>query len=557
MKIKKKIIALLGITMVAGLCACKSNMDSGQEMGTDEQKKQFSWISDEHYGYIMSYSLKGNSSVADSLYLAYSNDGKTFTALNHGGSVYYTTAGEEHLDVPSVFRKDDGTFGIVAADNSTNQNVIIINSKDLITFDSEKVVKVAKYGNVGMPQCVYNDGKYTVLWTIGAAKFGASSDNLVTFEAAEKTDIEEVSFEGVTAPDNAQIGGIVGVTQEEYDNIVKAYSYEYVNYSDEKEYANPLIEQRADPYITFAEDGYYYFTASYPMYGDNDSKGYSKVVLRRAKTIEELSTAEEITIWDESKSDSVHRFIWAPEIHYIGGKWYVYFAGATDSKNLYSVVPQVLVCDSADPYTGTWTYKGRFQASEGDSFSFNGFSLDMTYFENAGKSYVIWAQKSPDSNLYMAEVDKNEPYKLTSKPITLSVPEYIWEKQVYNVDEGPSVLIANEKVYVTFSASGTGSEYCMGLLYADVNSNLMDKSSWTKVSTPLLTTEDLDGESGPGHNSFTVDENGNPILVYHARPASHDEGKCGSYNANSLVDPCRHARIKYVHFTNDGMMVLR
>ena len=30
-------------------------------------------------------------------------------------------------------------------------------------------------------------------------------------------------------------------------------------------YQNPFIEERADPYITKGPDGFYYFTASYPM----------------------------------------------------------------------------------------------------------------------------------------------------------------------------------------------------------------------------------------------------------------------------------------------------
>ena len=39
-------------------------------------------------------------------------------------------------------------------------------------------------------------------------------------------------------------------------------------------------------------------------------------------------------------------------------------------------------------------------------------------------------------------------------------------------------------------------------VYADVNSDLMDINSWTKLDRPLLTSEDLVDEYGPGHNSF-------------------------------------------------------
>ena len=81
-------------------------------------------------------------------------------------------------------------------------------------------------------------------------------------------------------------------------------------------------------------------------------------------------------------------------------------------------------------------------------------------------------------------------------------------------------------------------------------------NSCTIVSYPVLQTEVLECQSGPGHNSFTIDDNGNTVIVYHARPASHLEGKCGSICDDSLYDPCRHARIKRVYFAKDGAPII-
>jgi len=337
----------------------------------------------------------------------------------------------------------------------------------------------------------------------------------------------------------------------EYDLVEQADK----NYS-ESEYANPLIEERADPYIIKGNDGYYYFTASYPRRGGNDKEGYDRVILRRATTLEGLSDAEEICIWDESEEDSVFSYIWAPELHYIGGKWYVYFAGSASRDNVFDVRCQVLVCDSDDPYTGNWSYKGMFEATEGDNSSFRWFSLDMTYFENNGKHYVIWAQKDGDSNLYMATINSDEPWKITSKPMLLSKPEYYWEKVRFYVCEGPSVLKHDGKVFVCYSAAGTGPEYCVGLLTADADADLMDISSWTKSDKPLLTSEDLYQEYGPGHNSFTVDENGDYVFVYHARSQECFDGECGFAGQDPLVDPCRHARLRKVLWAEDGTPIL-
>lgn len=318
-------------------------------------------------------------------------------------------------------------------------------------------------------------------------------------------------------------------------------------------YANPFINERADPYIVDGEDGYYYFTASYPAYGSVD-KGYDRIILRRSNTVGGLASAEEKTIWKAHSSGILSKHIWAPEMHKIGGAWYMFFAaGASD--NIWAIRPYVLKCDG-DPYNGNWTECGQMQASSGDTESFRSFSLDMTYFENNGRHYVIWAEIKGDSSLFMAEIDPSEPWKLISKPIMLTKPEYSWELVNNRVNEGAAVLKTDKKVYVFFSASGTGSEYCVGRMEADINSDLMNINSWKKLNSPVLQTADLSGQSGPGHNSFVRDEKGNLLIVYHARPSSHSEQKCGTYNKDPLYDPCRHTRIKRVAFDGNGDPVI-
>ena len=96
----------------------------------------------------------------------------------------------------------------------------------------------------------------------------------------------------------------------------------------------------------------------------------------------------------------------------------------------------------------------------------------------------------------------------------------------------------------------------MGMLWADADADLMNKDSWHKLPEPQLSTENLTDQSGPGHNSFVWDENGKLVIVYHARPFSHLEEKCGTWFDDPLYDPCRHARIKEVKIIN-GEPVLK
>src|SRR5213082_578422 len=90
------------------------------------------------------------------------------------------------------------------------------------------------------------------------------------------------------------------------------------------EIVNPLVMQRADPQVTLHTDGYYYFTATVPE--------YDRIELRRARSIGELSKAAPKAVWHKHPQGPMGAHIWAPEIHFINNKWYIYFT-AGDSKD--------------------------------------------------------------------------------------------------------------------------------------------------------------------------------------------------------------------------------
>ncbi len=317
-----------------------------------------------------------------------------------------------------------------------------------------------------------------------------------------------------------------------------------------------FIKDRADPYITQGSDGWYYFTASYPMYGSEDSEGYDRVILRRAKTIDALAVAEEKVIWDEKDSETAFRFIWAPEIHEINGKWYVLFAASGSANNVWDIDCHIIMCSGSDPYNDSWIDKGKFTACDGDGFSFRGFSLDMTYFECGGRHFVSWAQNGGNSNVYLATVNPDAPWQTTCPAMLLTKPEYAWEKVRIPVNEGPAAVIHGDRIFLAFSASATGPEYCIGLMYADKDSDLMNIENWKKLDKPVLTSDDLDGEYGPGHNSFVKDENGDWVFIYHSRDEACFKGECGYSHFDSLYDPCRSARKRRVLWDAQGLPVL-
>ena len=102
-------------------------------------------------------------------------------------------------------------------------------------------------------------------------------------------------------------------------------------------YPNPFIPQRADPYIVKGDDGFYYFTASYPAFYNADN-GYDRIILRRSETVSGLRNAVEHTVWKAHAEGNMAKHIWAPEIHLINGVWYIFFA-AGDSDNVWNIRP--------------------------------------------------------------------------------------------------------------------------------------------------------------------------------------------------------------------------
>ena len=306
----------------------------------------------------------------------------------------------------------------------------------------------------------------------------------------------------------------------------------------EIKYNEPWIVQRADPYIYKHIDGWYYFTASIPK--------YDGIILRRGKTLAELPDAQEIMIWKKHDEGIMSEHIWAPEIHHLDGKWYLYFS-AGEKEHIWDIRPYVLECSDEDPLTGTWVERGKIQSVKEDVFSFEGFSLDATILENKGRIYYIWSEKigvgKQISNLYIAEMET--PLKLKTVQVLLTTPDYDWERQGFWVNEGPAVIKNSGRIYLTYSASETGIVYCMGMLSVDENADLLDPLSWKKERYPVLKSCEDKGIYGPGHNSFTVDENGDPIMVYHARTEKVIEG-------NPLYNPNRHAMLMKVNFGDDG-----
>lgn len=311
------------------------------------------------------------------------------------------------------------------------------------------------------------------------------------------------------------------------------------------DYLSPLVTLRADPYLYKDENtGKYYFTGSYPT--------YDRIDLRSADTVNGIASAEPKEIW--RRDDPTITNVWAPELHYVMGQWVMYYAACEPNGNTFrSIKCRALRCKGNDPMTDEWENMGVIETVKGDNVSFIDMSLDMTPFEANGKWYCIWAQlydgSTWDSKLFIAEMET--PFKLKTKPILLSRPEYDWEKVREVVNEGPAVLKNAGKIYVSFSASATGYEYCIGLLEINEDADPMNINNWKKWDHPVFQTDEEHQIYGPGHNSFVKGDNGEWLCVLHFRNYKDIIGG----NGNSLFDHNRHAHVMKLKFDENGAPV--
>ena len=295
---------------------------------------------------------------------------------------------------------------------------------------------------------------------------------------------------------------------------------------------NPVVRQRADTAIYKHTDGYYYMTASVP--------DYKRVELRRATTLQGLSSAPTTNAFVAPPSGPLSGWIWAPDIQYYDGAWYMYFSASPNS----AVFDQRLYWirnTCANPMTCAWSAPQRFNTG------WESFQLDAASFVNRGVRYFVWAQDSPQTNynshMYIARM--NGATGITGPVTEIARPTFGWEMEgVAGVVEGPSPLIKNGRVYIAYSASATDSRYKLGLLSSWDTSDLLNPASWFKHPNPVFQT--ANGVYGPGHGSFTVaEDNTTDMLVYHARDYANP-------TPDALTDPNRHTRMQQLYWRENG-----
>jgi GH43 family beta-xylosidase len=267
--------------------------------------------------------------------------------------------------------------------------------------------------------------------------------------------------------------------------------------SREQTIKNPIAPEGHDPWV-IQKDGFYYYCYSH--------KG--SIWVSKNQKLQDAVQFDGKEIWKSEPNKPYSKEIWAPELHFIQEKWYVYFAaddGRNENHRMY-----VLESKTADA-TGEYLFRGKI----GDSS--DKWAIDGTVMQYKGKLYLIWSgwegNENVQQNLYIARM--GNPVSIAGTRVLISKPDYDWEKIGKPlINEGPQVLMNKEQVFIIYSASGSWADnYCLGQLKL-IGTDPMDPNAWEKKNAPVFSGTAT--VFSPGHASFTKSPDGSEDwIVYH------------------------------------------
>jgi GH43 family beta-xylosidase len=282
----------------------------------------------------------------------------------------------------------------------------------------------------------------------------------------------------------------------------------------ETTFTNPLLASGPDPYV-IRHDGTYYYTHTLG----------SRIGVWATPAMSRLAQARYVTIFVPPPAGPNSHDLWAPELHFLDGRWYAYYAAGDGTKTPNDPFPSqrmfVLENDHSDPTTGTWVDRGRLAGPDQDAWA-----IDGTVLEHAGQRYFVWSGRAsaddPDQRIYIARMQN--PWTLAGGRVLLSSPDRAWERAGrIGVNEGPQVLRNPAgDVFLVYSANGCWTDdYALGMLTLRTGGDPLDAADWVKSDRPVFVGNAANGAYGPGHNGFFTSADGTETwLVYHANATS-------------------------------------
>lgn len=244
--------------------------------------------------------------------------------------------------------------------------------------------------------------------------------------------------------------------------------------------------------------GFYYYS---------ETRNQRHIYIRRSRSIEGIGEDRGVCVWSAPASGENSDHVWAPELHLIDGRWFIYYAaddGQNESHGMW-----VLESETSDP-CGAYRCRGRLQTG--------GWAIDGTVLTlEDDRRFFIWSgwpgKINGQQNLYIAPM--KDPVTVSGSRVLLASPDQSWERVAMPICEGPQVLRRNGDIFVVYSASGSWTaDYCLGLLHHR-SGDVLNPANWSKHGPVFKKTSKV---WGVGHCSFVKSLSQNEDwIVYHAK----------------------------------------
>lgn len=279
-----------------------------------------------------------------------------------------------------------------------------------------------------------------------------------------------------------------------------------------KSFSNPVWDG-ADPWMVKQGDDYIY------CFSVNNS-----IVLSKSK---KMTTQGELkNIWTAPATGWNRDCVWAPEIHFINNRWYVYYAAGESGPPFIHQRAGVLRSKTEDVFSDYEDMGVLYTGDNPADPTSNVWAIDMTILEHKGKLYSIWSgwiqQETTDAtpqHLYISEMEN--PYTMKGKRVKLSSPVESWETGgPLNLNEGAQILKNGHHVFVVYSCRESWLvEYRQGMLQLiNPDGDLLDPANWKKTG-PVF--EGNSKVHGVGHCSFVKSpDNTEDWVIYHSKKST-------------------------------------